>query len=119
LTGVAIWGLRSLDPVVMYALMVAAIAFIYVGFALVDGRPGVVVVESGVALAFFWLATGALRLWAPLAGFGLVLHGIWDLLHHPRAISTRLPVWYPPLCAVYDWVLAAIFFACWTPATPV
>lgn len=113
LTGAAIWGLRSLDPVLMYALMVAAIAFIYVGFALVDGRPGVVAVESAVALAFFWLATSALKVWAPLAAFGLLLHGIWDVLHHPRAVTTRVPVWYPSLCAVYDWVLAAIFFACW------
>jgi hypothetical protein len=118
LTGAAIWGLRSLDPVLMYALMVAAIAFIYVGFALADGRPGIVALESAVALAFFWVATGALKAWAPLAGLGLVLHGIWDLLHHPRAITTRLPGWYPPMCAVYDWVLAAIFFACWTSLAP-
>ena len=113
LTGAAVWGLKSLDPVLTYALMVAAIAFIYVGFALADGRRGVVVLESAVALAFFWIATAALKIWPPLAGLGLVLHGLWDVLHHPRAVSTRLPRWYPPFCAVYDWVLAAIFFACW------
>jgi hypothetical protein len=113
LTGAAVWGFGRLDPVLMYALMVAAIAFIYVGFALADGRRGVVLLESAVALAFFWIATAALLKWPPLAGLGLVLHGLWDVAHHLRGVSTRLPGWYPPFCAVYDWVLAAIFFACW------
>jgi hypothetical protein len=71
-----------------------------------------------VALAFFWIAAGAITLWAPLAAIGLVLHGVWDALHHPRAVTTRVPAWYPPLCAVYDWVLAAIFVLCWTQAGP-
>jgi hypothetical protein len=119
LTAAAVWGLGAFDPVVTHALMVAAIGFIYVGFALADGRPGVGVIESGVALVFFWLAAGAITTWAPLAGLALVLHGLWDLLHHPRAVSTKLPGWYPSMCAVYDWVLAAIFFVCWSrlPAT--
>ena len=114
LTGAAVWGFRAFDPVVVHALLVAGIGFIYVGFALADGRVGVGVIESIVALVFFWLAAGALTIWAPLAGVALVLHGIWDLLHHPRAITTKLPVWYPSMCAVYDWVLAAIFFVCWS-----
>jgi hypothetical protein len=114
LTAAVVWGVGVFDPVLTHALMVAAIAFIYVGFALADGRPGVGVIESIVALAFFWLAAGAITAWAPLAGIGLVLHGVWDMAHHPRAISTKLPAWYPSLCAVYDWVLAAIFFVCWS-----
>jgi hypothetical protein len=113
LTGLVVWTVGAFDPVVTHALMVAAIAFIYVGFALADGRPGVAAIESGVALLFFWIAAGAVAVWPPLAGLGLVLHGAWDLLHHPRAVTTRLPAWYPSMCAVYDWVLAAIFFVCW------
>jgi hypothetical protein len=112
-TGVGVFWLRRLDPAIMYALMLAAISFIYVGFAVADGRRRVLVLESAVALAFFWLATFAITVWAPLAAIGLVAHGLWDMVHHPRGVSTRLPHWYPPACAVYDWVLAAVFLVCW------
>ena len=55
------------------------IAGIYVGFAVADGRPKVIAIESSVAFAFVLVAASA--------------------------ITAR---WWPPVCMVVDWVVAAI-----------
>src|SRR4051794_27656047 len=49
-------GFWWLDPATVYALGLALIAAIYIGFAVADGRPTVIVVESGVAALFVVLA---------------------------------------------------------------
>jgi hypothetical protein len=46
-TPLAFWWL---DSATIYALGLVVIASIYVGFAVADGRPGVIAVESGVTL---------------------------------------------------------------------
>ena len=42
-------GLWWLDPATVYALSLALIAAVYIGFAVADGRPTVIAVEAGVA----------------------------------------------------------------------
>ena len=49
-----------LDPATVYALGLAAIAAIYIGFAVADGRTKIVVVECGVALAFVAVAAAGI-----------------------------------------------------------
>lgn len=41
---------------------------------------------------------------------GLVLHGVWDVLHHNGwdVVKTKIPQGYIPFCAGYDWLLALI-----------
>ncbi len=99
------------DPISLHAVLLGAIAAVYVGFALADGRLGIVTAEAMVALAFLGTALAGLGLDPVWIGIGLAGHGVWDVLHHPRGIRTRIPSWYPPLCAVYDWILAALFLA--------
>jgi hypothetical protein len=91
----------------LLALLLAGIAGVYVGFAIADGRGRALALEAAVALAF--LAVAALGLWwSPLAlVVGYAAHGVWDVVHHPHRIDTRLAPWYPPFCAVYDWLVAA------------
>ena len=45
-------GFWWLDPATVYALSLALIAAVYIGFAVADGRPRVVAVEAGVAAVF-------------------------------------------------------------------
>jgi len=45
-----------LDPATVYALSVALIAAIYIGFAVADGRPRVIAVETVVAAVFVVVA---------------------------------------------------------------
>ena len=49
-------GFWWLDPATVYALSLTLIAAVYIGFAVADGRPSVLAVESGVAGVFVVLA---------------------------------------------------------------
>jgi hypothetical protein len=90
------------------ALLLAAIGAIYVGFAIADGGRSALVLEVGGAVVFLFIA--ALSLWVSptLLVLGYVLHGFWDYAHHRRLITTTIRRWYPPFCAIYDWVLAGL-----------
>lgn len=98
------------------SLMVALIAGVYAGFALNDGRLRIIILECGVALLFFFAA--ALALWFSkwIIPALFALHGLWDIAHH-RHISTKLPSWYPSLCAVFDWIIALGLSAIWLYAS--
>src|SRR3954451_13589851 len=49
-----------LDSATIYALGLVGIAFIYIGFAVADGRPKVIAVESSVTFAFVLVAAVAI-----------------------------------------------------------
>jgi hypothetical protein len=109
LTAWLAWSPFIPDPLAFHAVALALIAAIYLGFALMDGRISIAILEWTVGTVFVVLAL--LGLWqAPvLLAVGLILHGCWDLAHRPHGITTRLPVWYPPFCAAYDFVFAGVF----------
>jgi hypothetical protein len=94
-----------LEPRTVYALGLAVIASVYIGFAVADGRPKVIVVESAVASVFVVIAAVAVTGSAWLIVSGLVGHGLKDLWQHRRQFvaDTR---WWPPFCLVVDWVAA-------------
>lgn len=90
----------------LFALFLAYTACVYLGAALSDSRPVWISIEFFMSLLFFQLAFLGL-LYSPIwLGLGFMLHGIWDMLHHPRIIKTRVVNWFPPLCAVFDFILA-------------
>jgi hypothetical protein len=96
-----------LDTAVVYALGIAVIASVYIGFAVADGRAFVIAAESTVAAAFVVVAAAAITgsLW--LLVVGLVGHGLKDLWQHRRQFvaNTR---WWPPFCLVVDLTAASI-----------
>ena len=99
-----------LDPATVYALGLALIAAVYIGFAVADGRASVIVVESSVAAVFVVLAAVGVTGSAWLLVLGYLGHGFKDLWQHRShyVASTR---WWPPFCLVVDWVLAAVMAA--------
>jgi hypothetical protein len=103
-TPLLIWWL---DRATVYALGLVVIAGIYVGFAVADGRPKVIAVESSVAFAFVVVAAAAITGSPWLLVIGLAGHGLKDLWQHRThfVANTR---WWPPFCMVVDWVVAAI-----------
>ena len=109
LTALIAWSPIIPDPLAFHSVCLAVIGAIYVGFAFADGRLPVVIIELTVATGFLVLAL--LGLWqAPVfLAIGLVLHAFWDLAHRPRGITTKLPAWYPPFCAAFDFVFAGVF----------
>jgi hypothetical protein len=90
----------------VYALELAAIAAIYIGFAVADGRPRVIAVETVVATAFVVVAA-AVPATAWLAVAGLAGHGLKDLWQH-RTQFVATTRWWPPFCAAVDFVAAGL-----------
>jgi hypothetical protein len=96
-----------LDAADVYALGLALIAAVYIGFAVADGRPRIVAVEVAVAAAFVLVAAAAVTGSAWLIVAGLAGHGLKDLWqqHTHFVTGTR---WWPPFCAAVDVVAAAL-----------
>jgi len=101
---VAFWWV---EPAMIYALLLALIAGVYIGFAVADGQPKVIAIESIVAATFVVLAAAAITgpVWLLVVGYAG--HGFKDLWQHRRKFvaNTR---WWPPFCAIVDWVVAAV-----------
>ena len=103
-TPLALWWLSNST---VYALGLAAIAAIYVGFAVADGRPKVIAVETTVAMTFVLIAAVAVTGTPWLLVVGLAGHGLKDAWQHrTQFVSTTR--WWPPFCASVDFVVAAI-----------
>jgi hypothetical protein len=96
-----------LDASAVYAIGLVLIASIYIGFAVADGRPAIIAVESTVAGVFVVVAAAAVTGSPCLLVLGLAAHGLKDLWQHRRQFvaNTR---WWPPFCLVVDWVAATI-----------
>jgi hypothetical protein len=105
------WAPFIPDPLAFHSVSLAMIAAIYLGFAFLDGRPAIVILELSVGTVFIVLALLGLWVAPVLIGVGLILHAVWDLAHRPRGVTTKLPSWYPAFCAAYDVVFAGVFFA--------
>ncbi len=113
--GVVVGGLQAASPLafwwlptaVVYALGLVAIAFVYIGFAVADGRARVIAVESTVTSLFVVIAAAAITRSPWLLVAGLLAHGLKDLWQHRTRFvaNTR---WWPPFCLVVDCVAATI-----------
>jgi hypothetical protein len=96
-----------LDSATVYALGLVGIAFIYIGFAVADGRPKVIAVESTVTFAFVVVAAAAVTASPWLLVAGMVGHGLKDIWQH-RSHFVANTRWWPPFCMVVDWVVAVV-----------
>ena len=100
-------GFWWLDAATVYAMSIALIAAAYIGFAVADGRPTVIAVETIVASAFVVLAAAGVTGSAWLLVVGFAGHGLKDLWQH-RSHYVANTRWWPPFCMTIDWVAAAI-----------
>ena len=111
-----VWGvIQAASPVfvwwleagTVYALSLILIASVYIGFAVADGRPTVIAVESSVATIFVVVAAAAITGPAWLLVIGLVGHGMKDLWQHRThfVAGTR---WWPPFCCAVDLAAASL-----------
>jgi hypothetical protein len=107
-----------LDATTVYALGLAVIAAIYVGFAVADGRRHVLAVEIAVTAVFVTVAAAAVSGSAWLLVAGLAGHGVKDAWQH-RTQFVRGTRWWPPFCAAVDWVAAGLVALAITTGFPV
>jgi len=105
LAAVALTVLPAEKRIDLAAMLMMLIASIYIGFGIADGDPRHLLVEIAGAVVFGGVTM--LGLWVSPYWLvaGLVLHGFYDLVHHPEAIQTPIKDWYPPFCAVVDWLV--------------
>jgi hypothetical protein len=98
----------------LMAFALAAVGFIYVGFAVADGRPSAIVAQAVSATAFLWIGYAGVQLESTaLLGAGFLAHAAWDAVHHEGHGPTRVRTWYPPFCVVTDIVIAIPLLAGW------
>lgn len=96
------------------AIALAGIGWVYLGFAVADGRPSAIAVQAVSAAAFLWIAYAAVQLESTaLVGTGFAAHAAWDAIHHEGHGPTRVRSWWPPFCAVCDLAIAVPLLAGW------
>ena len=96
------------------AIALAAIGWIYLGFAIADGRPSAIAVQAASSSVFLWTAYAAVQLESTaLVGVGFLAHAAWDAVHHEGHGPTRVRTWYPPFCVMADLVIALPLLAGW------
>lgn len=103
-------GFAWLEPATVQAMLLCFIAAVYVGFAVADGRPRVIVIEIAMATAFVLLASVSVTGTAWLLVVGYVGHGLKDFWQERQQFvaNTR---WWPPFCASVDGVVALVLIA--------
>ena len=123
LTGIAV-GVASLLPHAFLpaeastgfaAVLIALIAGIYFGFAVVNGSPRDQLVEFNVAGLFAVAALLGLLWWPLLLALAYFGHAVWDLAHHNKARLSlvSIPQWYVPWCVVIDVIIGAGLLVIW------
>lgn len=120
LAAVTIAVLLLLSPgkaVELLAILLTAIGAIYIGSGLAGEQWRETKLETVAAVVTLLLALGGLWLSPYLLAIGYFFHGAWDILHHPEGIKTRIVKWVPPLCLVYDWLIAGFIVLWWSLVT--
>src|SRR5215210_6691358 len=93
------------------ATILCSIAFIYVGFSLKGNTIGLIVLEVLIAVVFYLIAVVGYSKNNSLIAYGIVLHGVWDILHHQASfVKTDIPDYYPLYCLIVDFLLGVYFF---------
>lgn len=97
----------------LLAVLLGFVGAVYFGFGVADGRVAVVLTEFLVSGTFLFAAWAALWVDSPwILAVAYAIHGGWDAIHHPRVLTTTsVRTWYPPFCAVFDWLIAAFILA--------
>jgi hypothetical protein len=113
----AILGAFTLVPTILLsdraafaflAVLLGMIGSVYLGFALTDGRAKIFQIEYVGLVLFLVLPVVALVQNLPVVlAAGYLGHAAWDIIHHPRAVTTTMPSWYVPVCIGYDVVVGA------------
>jgi hypothetical protein len=103
------------------AVLLAVIGAIYIGFGLQLGSRHQIVTELTGATIFIAVALAAIWSTPWIIPFAYVVHGVWDYAHHQglklaslHSKFVSIPAWYPPFCAVYDWVAAVSLVVIWS-----
>lgn len=94
----------------LFAVLLGALGGVYLGGALRGGSRVDIAITALGALMCVGLATAAIRGPEWITGTGLLLHAVWDWVHHVMKRGT-VGRWWPPFCAMYDVVVGGYLLA--------
>lgn len=123
LTGIAV-GVVTLVPhaflapqasVGYAAIVIALIAGVYFGFAVMNGSPRDQFVEFTVTGVFSLAGLFGLLAWPALLPVAYFAHALWDFAHHNRLRLplVAIPAWYVPWCVIIDVIVGAGLVVIW------
>jgi len=105
----AAW-LRTDRERVFYPAVVMTVASYYLAFAVIDGRPEVMLLEVLIAAAFIVAAVLGFKRNPWIAVVALGGHGVMDAFHHHLVHNSGVPPSWPGFCGTFD-VAAAVIVA--------
>ena len=89
-----------------YAIGLIIAALIYVGFAIWHMEYSWLPLEVGGVVIYGLLAYLGLRYSIWFLALGWASHVLWDIILHMNDSIQFVPDWYPPVCLIFDLVLA-------------
>ena len=97
------------------AVVIAMIAGVYFGFAVMNGSPRDQMVEFNVAGLFAVAGLLGFLLWPVLLPIAYFSHAAWDFAHHNRLRSplVSIPAWYVPWCVIIDVIVGVGLIVIW------
>lgn len=97
------------------AIVIALIAGIYFGFAVINGSQRDQFVEFNTTGLFAVAALLGLLLWPILLPLAYFAHALWDFAHHKRLRLplVNIPAWYVPWCVVIDVIVGVGLIVIW------
>jgi hypothetical protein len=109
--GLAVWTGRRWG-LALLGVLLGAIAGVYAGFALVDGRGPAIAIQVPVMFAFIAVSVAGVVISPRILAAGYLLHAAWDAAHQLAWLSVASPDWYAAACIVYD-AIVGVFLLMW------
>ena len=101
---------KYFTPQLIASTILCSIAFIYVGFALKENPVSAILLEVTVSVIFYFIAIIGCAKNVYLIAYGIILHGIWDILHHNgMLVTTNIPLYWPSYCLILDFIWGIYF----------
>ena len=88
-----------------YPTVLIVIASYYVLFAVMAADRTGVAVELGAAMLFVAISFAGLRAGCLVSAGGILLHGLYDLVHRQIMSNHGAPNWWPTFCGALDLAL--------------
>lgn len=88
-----------------YPTLLMVIASGYILFGAMSGSLETTIIESLIALVFIGIAIYGSRTTRRIVAVGILLHGLFDIVHAEFIVNTGVPEWWYGACMAFDVVV--------------
>jgi len=97
----------------IFALFLALTSCVYGGAVLTPAGAKSSLIEFPFVVVVFISSVLGLIISPLFLAAGYLIHGAWDMSHHFKRVETPVVVWFPPLCAAFDFLMGAVVIWLW------